>query len=188
MTRNKITDVVTKVVEILTPLSSDERRRVIGASLTLLGDEEAVQFKSGGKSESQENNDGFTGVHSRANVWIKQNSISSSELEQVFHIKGGVISIIAPDVPGRSSKEKTLNAYVLTGLGKLLAEGITEFDDKTAKELCKTLGCLDATNHAKYLNGKGNEFTGSKEKGWTLTAPGLKRGAVLVKELGKVSK
>ena len=45
-------------------------------------------------------------------------------------------------------------------------------------------GFFDGTNHMKYMKG-GNEFTGSKDKGWTLTAPGLKVGASLVTQLSK---
>jgi hypothetical protein len=36
-----------------------------------------------------------------------------------------------------------------------------------------------------HIKERGNEFTGTKEKGWSLTAPGLKRGAALVKEMTK---
>jgi hypothetical protein len=116
---------------------------------------------------------------------MNQNDVSLSDLEQVFHIQNGSVEFIAAHMPGSSDKDKTLNAYVIAGIAKLIESGNPGFDDKTARELCSTLGCLDTTNHAKYLNKKGNEFAGSKEKGWTLTAPGLKRGAALVKEMTK---
>jgi hypothetical protein len=35
------------------------------------------------------------------------------------------------------------------------------------------------------MSAKGNLFTGSKDKGWKLTAPGLKRGAELVKVIAQ---
>ena len=37
MAEIKVTEVVARIVDILTPLSSEERKRVISASLTLLG-------------------------------------------------------------------------------------------------------------------------------------------------------
>jgi len=81
-----------------------------------------------------------------------------------------------------------LNVYVMAGIAKLLEAGDPSFDDKTARDLCKSAGCFDNTNHSKYLVDKGNEFAGSKDKGWVLTAPGLKRGAALVKEISKEEK
>jgi hypothetical protein len=76
----------------------------------------------------------------------------------------------------------------MAGIAKLLEAGDSSFDDKAARELCKSAGCFDNTNHSKYLGDKGNEFAGSKDKGWVLTAPGLKRGAALVKKISKGEK
>ena len=45
------------------------------------------------------------------------------------------------------------------------------------------MGCFDGSNHALYMKGKGNVLGGSKDAGWTLTGPGLKAGAELVKKL-----
>jgi hypothetical protein len=188
MAKIKTTEVLTKIVEILTPLSSDERQRVIAASLTLLGEEGTALPKPGAKAREREEGGDQSGLPPRAKLWMNQNSISSGEVEQVFHISDGVAAVIAPDVPGKNNKEKTLNAYALTGISKLLETGNAAFDDKTAKALCRTLGCFDTTNHARYLKAKGNEFTGSKDKGWSLTAPGLRQGAAMVKELGKDAK
>lgn len=74
---------------------------------------------------------------------------------------------------------------MLVGIAKLLSSGDPSFDDKSARALCETSGCYDSANHAASLRDKGNEFTGTKDKGWTLTTPGLKRGAILIKELNK---
>jgi hypothetical protein len=90
--------------------------------------------------------------------------------------------IIAAEVPGKSNRERVRNAYVLFGISRLLATGTANFDDKLARGLCEKLGIYDRTNHMKYMKG-GNEFTGSKDKGWALTAPGLKHGAALIANL-----
>ena len=88
------------------------------------------------------------------------------------------------DVPGKSKKEKTLNTYILTGLGTFLATSQKDFDDAVAREFCQTIGCYDNANHAAHLKDfKGSELTGNKNKGYTITKPGIKKGAALVKEL-----
>lgn len=183
MDKPKVTEVVTTIVNILEPLTSDERRRVIGASLTLLGDEPSIGQKEPVSNLKEDEADSST-LPSRAKLWMKQNTVSSSELQQVFHIVDGTAAVIG-EVPGKSAKERVHNAYVMAGIAKFLETGSPSFDDTGARDLCKTAGCFDTTNHSKYLADKGNEFTGSKDKGWTLTSPGLKRGAALVKELTK---
>jgi hypothetical protein len=118
----------------------------------------------------------------RARSWMSQHGVSAVELQQIFHVADGEVEVIAT-VPGRNKKNQTYNAYVLTGLSQFLATGTPAFTDKAARALCEASGCYDRANHAVHMKEKGNEFTGSKDKGWTLTAPGLKRAAELIKEL-----
>ena len=114
---------------------------------------------------------------------MKQNSVSTEELDQVFHFNSdGSFDLL--NAPGKSKKQQTLNTYILTGLGKYLASGGDRgFDDATARQFCETIGCYDQANHAVHLKNRGPEFTGDKHKGWSLTNPGVKRGAALVKEV-----
>jgi hypothetical protein len=116
---------------------------------------------------------------------MKQYGISIDELQQVLQLGSGTADVIAGDIPGKNKKEKTYNAYVLTGLASLLSSGNTTFDDKSARELCERFGCYDQANHSSTIKDRGNEFNGTKDTGWNLTAPGLKRGAALVKEMTK---
>lgn len=183
MTGIKLTEVVSQIVEILTPLSAEDRHRAIRASLTLLGDE-PLDTK-GARTEPDRDSEDVAGLPRSAQLWMKQNKISNDELQQVFHISEENAQVIASEIPGKSDKEKTLNAYVLLGIANLLGSGKPSFDDDSARTLCKSSACFDTTNHARYL--KGNELTGSKDKGWTVTAPGLKRGAALVKQLNEPS-
>lgn len=120
----------------------------------------------------------------RAQIWMKQNSITPEHLDQVFHVSDGVAEVIAPQLPGKNKKEQTYSAYILAGLSQLLLTGDALFGDKEARALCERAGCYDSANHSVTLRNRGNEFTGSKERGWTLTAPGLKRAAEIIKELG----
>ena len=175
-------EIVGAVVELLNPLEPVDRLRVINAALSLLGNQSLSV-----EAPADAGNDGSDISHlpPRARAWIKQNDIAPNQLNQVFHISDGNAEIIATEIPGKNAKERTYNAYVLTGIARLISSGAPVFDDKPARLFCKSSGCLNEPNHATYLANRGNIFTGSKEKGWTLTVPGLKQGAVLVKELAK---
>jgi hypothetical protein len=183
--KNVPLNAMTKVVEILAPLSSEDRARVVGAALALLGD---IQVKAPLQSlDDQLTDESDLGVVApRTKHWMGQNGISVAEVQQVFHVTDGKAEVIAA-LPGRNKKEQTYSAYVLTGLGQFLVTGNAAFTDKAARSLCEASGCYDSANHAAYLKDRGSEFTGSKEKGWTLTVPGLKRGADLLKELSSSS-
>lgn len=184
MTNANITDVVRVVLEALTPLPTEDRKRVIQATLTLLGDT-SINSSSGTKNETDESDEEIPSIPGRAKTWMRQNDISNDELQQIFHITDGEINLIASEIPGKSTKEKTLNVYILSGAAKLLATGEPIFDDKFSRALCQQAGCYDPTNHAAYLKTKGNGLSGSKDKGWTLTAPGLKQSATLIKEMAR---
>ncbi len=190
MTNKKTTEIVTEIVELLTPIDSAERARVIQASLTLLGEAFPVGSSpssavGGGSSTTEGDRDGTATLPARAGAWMKQNGISLEELQQVFHLENGGAEVIAGDIPGKNKKDKTYSAYILTGLSKLLSSGSPTFDDKAARALCQSSGCYDKANHSVHIKERGNEFTGTKEKGWSLTAPGLKRAAALIKEMTK---
>lgn len=187
MTNKKTTEIVAEIVELLTPLAPEERTRAIRASLVLLGEglpEGQSQSSVGASNSGFEADDELPGVSARGRIWMKQNGVSQQELQQVFHLENGSAEVIA-EIPGKNKKEKTYNVYVLIGLANLLVTGSAIFDDKSARALCESAGCYDQANHAVTIKDRGNEFTGTKEKGWALTAPGLKRAAVLVKEITK---
>ncbi len=177
MSQKTLTDAVTNVVRELEKFASEDRHRIVQASMTILGekslrsvlDEEADQ-PGGGEFPA------------KARSWMKQHGVTLEQINQVFHFGEEGPKIIAA-IPGANKKEQVRNAYVLCGVARLLASGETKFDDKVARDVCESGGFFDGTNHMKYM--KGSEFTGSREKGWVLTAPGLKLGASLVAQLSK---
>lgn len=187
MADKKATEIVAEIVDLLTPIDSAERLRVIQASLMLLGETLATSSQVGGDhGRDVEGGDRETpDLPLRARTWMKQHDVSLEELQQVFHLQDGSVDVIAGEIPGKNKKEKTLNAYILVGLAKLLSTGSAAFDDKSARALCVSSGCYDESNHSSTIRDKGNEFAGTKDNGWTLTAPGLKRAAALVKEIAK---
>ena len=167
------------IVKELTPLNSEERKRAVHAAMTLLG-EETMRQAVGSPAETEIEDS--EALPPRAKTWMRQNDLSMDDLEQVFHFENGSIEIIA-EIPGRSNREKVRNAYILTGISSLLTTGELRFDDSVARGLCERVAIYDSTNHSKYMK-DGNEFTGSRERGWTVTIPGLRAAAQIVKGAG----
>lgn len=184
--QKSMAEVVGAVVKELSPLGAAERQRVIRAALALLGDEIIEQPSPMSVSSSSSLSERDDEAPPRARMWMRQNGISQENILQVFHSGPEGVEIIAPEIPGSNNREKVRNAYVLVGIAKLFAGEDAHFDDLTARSLCERFGFYDPTNHSKYVKG-GNEFVGAKEKGWTVTAPGLKQGAALVKQLASGS-
>jgi hypothetical protein len=105
------------------------------------------------------------------------------QLERVFEISADGVNVI--DVPGTKARQKAIDTYVLVGVSRFLAAGETNFSDDIARERCTHFGCYDHTNHSKAMRQAGNLLTGSKSGGWRVTAPGLKHGAEIIKQLTK---
>lgn len=183
MTNKSAAEIVAIIVTELTPLSSEDRHRVVQASMTLLG-ESAAKVGSSSPNTGESDAGDVGALSNRARTWIRQNDLSMEQLEQVFHFDDGTVEIIAAEILGNNNKERVRNAYILTGIRSLLLTGDAKFDDQAARTLCDLHGFYDHTNHSKYVKGW-NEFAGSRDKGWTLTAPGLKAAASLIKEMTK---
>jgi hypothetical protein len=185
-------EALTRIVTILELLKPEDRRRTLHSVMRFF-DEPADPISVRGalaerkvaKPSAHLDNGSYSPAVSK---WMEQNDISPEELEEVFNIRGdGDFEI--HDVPGKAMKERTINTYVLTGLGKLLASDERTFDDDTARGFCQRLGCLDKGNHSTILKERrGGEFTGDKSKGYSLTPAGLRRAATLVKELAGTAK
>jgi hypothetical protein len=169
--------ITTKLYGILEPLTDEDRQRVVGAAMTMLGSPMPTADKA-----ATEEDGSLPDLPAKAKIWAKQNGVTAEQLEQVFHFGAEGAAIIAT-VPGKNNAEKSINAYLLTGIAKFLSTGDAQFTDDEARATCTTAGCYDASNHSKYLKNMGNSFSGSKAKGWTLTAPGLKAGATRIKEI-----
>jgi hypothetical protein len=182
MNSENTSQIVGKIVDLLKPLESEDRRRVVHASLVLLGEKPAAAMDSNSGDEQ----DGVTNsLPPRVRIWLKQNALSVDQLQHVFDFAADGVTVIASEITGKNNAEKTIKAYVLAGAAKFLATGDQDFDDKTARALCESLGFYDPTNHMKHMKQKGSYFTGSKETGWKLTAPGLKYAATLIRELAE---
>jgi hypothetical protein len=122
-------------------------------------------------------------VSARARMWMRQNNLDDNQLLQVFDVSDGNAVVIVSGISGKNVSEKAIKAYTLAGIASLLSSGEPAFNDKAGRDLCENLGCFDRPNHSRNLKDKGSNFLGGKDKGWKLTAPGLKFGATIIKEL-----
>jgi hypothetical protein len=179
VTNEESVEISGKLVGLLGPLASDDRARLIKAALILLGE----QAPNTSNINPDANSADASGYAPKTQIWMRKHGITAEQLSHVFHIRDGYAEVIAGAIPGGSKKVQTLNAYILTGIGRLLTTGEPAFDDKSARALCESAGCYDQPNHSRALGDKGDKLSGTKEKGWILTAPGLKHGADLIKEL-----
>lgn len=174
-----------EIVRILKPLTSEERQRAVNAAMAFLGE---AQISSKAAQPSSSAPEGARvdviagGYPPSVSNWMRQHDLSSDELDQVFQFhKDGSFDI--HEVPGKTKKERTLNVYVLTGTGMFLTTGDRTFQDQDARKFCENTGCLDAPNHAAILKDRGSEFAGDKNKGFSISNPGLKRAAAIIKEV-----
>jgi hypothetical protein len=180
MSQKSLTQAVANIVQELENFSSEDRHRIVQASMTLLGEAPTHLVPEVEDAEPRQDQGGK--LPAKARNWMKQYGLSIEQINHVFHFGDAGAEIIAP-IPGTSKKEQVRNAYVLCGIVSLLTSGETRFDDKVARGVCEFGGFFDSTNHMKYM--KGSEFTGGRDKGWVLTVPGLKHGASLIAQLSK---
>jgi hypothetical protein len=171
---------VPKLVQLLEPLTPDERQRAISAAMILFGQSAPVQ--SGNQSVSELHEVG-EGICAKAANWMKKNAITREQLDHVFSIEGDTIDVIAARMPESGKRKQTTQAYVLCGVRSFLRNGDLNFSDADARDLCIKVGCYDSPNHATYTTGFGNLITGSKDSGWRLTNPGLRVGAQIIDQL-----
>ena len=116
--------------------------------------------------------------------WMAQQNVTQDQIDHVFHFNGTDLDFIVSTIPGASNKDRSINIYILVGLRNTLVGKEGRFTDDEARGICTQYGVYDKNNHAKVLNSLKPEITGSKGTGWQLTAPGLAKAALLVKQMG----
>jgi len=178
-------NIVNEMFELLEPIGSDERQRVVSSVMTLLGEVATPKGNRPAQNGDDDHADEATipGLGTAAKRWMKQNDLTAEMLEPIFHHEDGKVQVIAAEVPGGGKKGQTTNCYLLEGARCLLETDAPRFTDADAVDLCKSLGCHDKANHAANRKSLGNIVTGTKATGFTLPAPGLKAAAALIKEM-----
>jgi hypothetical protein len=187
---SNLAGVMAKVVEVLSPLTSEERVRVVNAALTLLGEGEKSTPAAGAPTTASGSSAANLGDQSdispQARAWLTRNSLTKHELENWFHFDQGRVTPIAIPANASTRTEQAINTYLLQGFAAFLASGDAAFGDQEARDLCEHFGCYDKTNHSKVFKSFGNKITGSKSTGWKLTAPGINAAGGLIKNGGSL--
>ena len=178
-----ILEAIPKLARVLAPLSPEDRRRAISATMILFGQPAPVQNSSSKTSVYEEQVGSEEGVSAKASSWMKKYGISREQLDHVFSIEADSVDVIAARMPATGKRQQTVQAYVVCGLKSLLKTGEPAFSDAEARELCSKVGCYDVANHSNYRKAFGNFLSGTKDSGWKLTNPGLNEAAKLVKQL-----
>lgn len=173
-----------QIVNLLEGEEPGERHKILRAVRSYFeGEEEGGPAESGpggkklpSETLSSANPNAFT-------AWARRHSITQDQLDEVFETHAGKTSVIADTLPGDSDRANTISCYLLEGLRAFLETGAPSVTESGAIALCKQLGCFNKTNHGTYRKAVGKSLGGDKKAGWRLTAPGLKAGAALVKEM-----
>lgn len=99
--------------DLLEPVDSADRHKATKAVMTMLGDRPVSLGEVGGKGDNagDEDDGGGDSDYSRAaRDWMKRYTVSEDNLSHVFHIENGQTEVIAHEVPGSTTKQKTINA------------------------------------------------------------------------------
>lgn len=182
-----LTETTTLVYELLFPLKTEERYRVWTATMALLGDTAppaATQPLVTGDPIENARSAEPSRFGDKANSWMRQHQVSNEQLDQLYHIDNGSVELIATNVPGKSLRIKTINCYLLAGIRSLLATDEAKFADREAIEFCHLTNAYDKNNHTTNRTAVGNRASGDRASGFTLTVPGLRDAAKLIKEMG----
>lgn len=174
-----------QLIDLLEPLSDEERLRAVNAALTFLGTSilSTAPTRKASKDSDDENEREDHGLPASAIRWLKQNQILESQLENIFHFGSNEVQIIASDVAGKGNKEKAKQCYLLVGVRTLLQDGEPKVSDEEARQVCRRIGCYDRKNHSRAVRDLGNFVTGSQSAGFVLTQPGLRAIAETIKTM-----
>jgi hypothetical protein len=179
-----VLEAVPKLVEVLTPLSPEDRHRAISATMVLFGQPTPTGNPTLAKAQIREEHTlTEDGISAKASAWMKKYGITREQLDHVFSIEADSVDVIAARMPATGKRQQTVQAYVICGLKAFIKTGEPAFTDTEGRDLCNKVGCYDVANHSNYRKAFGNLLSGTKDSGWKLTNPGLNEAAKFVKQL-----
>src|SRR5579872_5852893 len=93
--KNPLIAELTKVVQVLTPLSSEDRVRLVSAAFAFLGDSLPNVASNNATLKTADTVEGgnLGELPLRARTWMRQTGVSPENLQQVFHLADGNVEI-----------------------------------------------------------------------------------------------
>ncbi len=185
-----VATVATAVFSELSKLEGEDRKRALLGALAMLG--EPVPTGAGGGGGAGAGGGGGAQDHApdtsdlppKAKLWMRQHGVTADQIGHVFHNEGGTFELIAASIPGSGKAKQMMSVYLLKGIAALLSTGEPKIVDKEARAAAENHGCYDQPNHSNnFKQNRQNYLGGSKESGWTLTGPGHKAAADLIKSM-----
>src|SRR5690242_2949247 len=91
-----VLEAVPKLVEVLSPLSLEDRQRAISATMVLFGHSVPIATIHSPKAAAHvEQIPSEDGVSAKASLWMKKYGITRQQLDHVFSIEADSIDVIA---------------------------------------------------------------------------------------------
>src|SRR4051794_9006823 len=104
-----ITTTTTDVFKLLKPLESADRKKVIRAVMTLLGDETGIADEKRKKVEDGAGDGEEITLNGKVKAWMSRNGLKADQLSHVFHMDGDGVDIMVDTVPGKNQKSQAIN-------------------------------------------------------------------------------
>src|SRR5262245_6007561 len=178
--QRRVIDYVLKKLNLTLDVSKREEEQPLNETPTLSPD-----TSHAGKSETYKVSAGdeCASISPVAQRWMQRNGLRAEQLSAIFSLGGDEIDLVANKVPGKSSRARMRNVFLLKGVAAYLGSGAARFPHDKVKETCVHYDAYDRPNFSKNLKEFASEVSGSKESGYTLTARGLTSAASVVKEM-----
>ena len=119
-----------------------------------------------------------------APAFFARQNITEEEWQKVFHFDGTTYSIIVDDLKETTKSKKQVNLALLEGIKELLTGGVATIVKDDLIELCKKYDAYDSSNFASHMKKQKSLFL-ARGDNWSLTKPGEKRAAEVVKDLSQ---
>ena len=119
-----------------------------------------------------------------APAFFARQNITEEEWQKVFHFDGTTYSIIVDDLKETTKSKKQVNLALLEGIKELLTGGVATIVRDDLIELCKKYYAYDSSNFAAHMKKQKSLFL-ARGDNWSLTKPGEKRAAEVVKDLSQ---
>ena len=119
-----------------------------------------------------------------APVFFTRQNITEEEWQKVYHLEGTTYAIIVDDLKETAKAKKQVKLALLEGIKELLTGGVATIIRDDLVESCKKYDAYDSSNFATHMKNQKSLFL-AKGDNWSLTKPGEKRAAEVIKELAQ---